>query len=168
MAEKDVIFSSGVKYNGIFNFSELYQFAYDWLVEETDIENLIETKYAEKLVGDAKNIDVIWEGHRELTDYFRFDIKVTFKIIMLKKVEINKNGQKIQTNTGDCKITIKGTLVRDYKGKFEKTGFMKFLRSIYEKWVIASRVDQFEGKIASDSDDFLKQMKAFLDLEGQR
>ncbi|MEK6847833.1 MAG: hypothetical protein AABX50_01770, partial [Nanoarchaeota archaeon] len=63
---------------------------------------------------------------------------------------------------------IKGILVRDYNGKFETTAFKKFLRSIYEKWVIPSSIDEYQAKIASDSDGFLNQAKAYLDLEGKK
>jgi len=63
---------------------------------------------------------------------------------------------------------MKGIISKDYDGKFETTAFKKFLRSIYEKWVILSRIEEFEGKIIKDSDEFLSQAKAYLDLEGKR
>ena len=167
MSEKEIIFSSKVKYVGIFNFSEFYNFCYIWLVDEVELE-LGENKYEEKISGDSKNIKVEWEGKRKLTDYFRFVAKVNFKIINLKKAEITNNGKKINTNEGNVEIAIKGTLERDYKGKFETNAFNKFLRSIYEKWVIQGRIDQLEAKIIGDCDEFLGQAKAYLDLEGKR
>jgi len=48
------------------------------------------------------------------------------------------------------------------------SAFNKFLRSIYEKWVITSRIDEMEGKIAGACDEFMAQTKAYLDLEGKR
>ena len=71
-------------------------------------------------------------------------------------------------NNGSVEIKIKGTLIRDYEGKFETTSTKKFMRSIYEKWVIPSRLNEFEEKIIGDSDEFLSQAKAFLDLEGKK
>ena len=167
MPEKDVIFSSSMKYKGPFDFKDFYKFCYDWLVEETELL-LAESKYNEKIVGEGKDIDIEWNGYRKLTDYFKFDVKVKFKIIQLKKVEINQNGKKIQIDHGEIRTTIKGTLTRDWKGKFETSAFRKFIRSIYEKYIIESRIDQFEEKIIVDSDEFLNQAKAYLDLEGKR
>lgn len=167
MSEKDVIFSSKVKYTGIVNFAEFYKFCYDWLTEETQLL-LSEDKYVEKLSGDSKNIDIIWSAFRKITDYFKFDAKVTFKVLGLTKVEITEGGKKISTNKGSIEISIKGTLTRDYKGKFETNAFNKFLRSIYEKWIIMGRIDQMEEKIIGDCDEFLGQAKAYLDLEGKR
>ncbi|MFA4952678.1 MAG: hypothetical protein WC584_00480 [Candidatus Pacearchaeota archaeon] len=167
MAEKDIVFSSKVKYNGVFNFADFYKFCYDWLTEET-LLLMNEDKYVEKILGDSKNIDIMWTGFRKITDYFKFDAKITFKILGLTKVEITEGGKKVNTNKGSVEISIKGTLTRDYKGKFETNAFNKFLRSIYEKWVIPSRVDQMEDKIIGGCDEFLGQAKAYLDLEGKR
>ena len=163
MAEKETVFSSTIKSVGIFSFKDFYKFCYEWITEETGIDGLGETKYEEKLKGDEKEITIEWEGEKELTDYFRFDIKVKFEIKGLKTVEIIQGGKKIKTNQGSVKITTKGILVRDYKGKFEMSAFNKFLRSIYEKWVIPSRIEEFKAKIAGDCDEFLSQAKSYLD-----
>jgi len=168
MAEKETIFSSKVKYNGIFSFKDFYNFCYEWLTEDTMLDPLAEEKYEEKIKGDTKEILVDWKGERKLTDYFKFDMKIKFELKGLKEVEISEGGGKVKTNSGSVKISIKGDLVRDYQGKFEMSAFNKFLRSIYEKWVIASRIEEYEGKIAGYCDEFLSQAKAYLDLEGKR
>ncbi len=167
MPEKDTIFSSKIKYNGIFLLSDFYNFCYDWLKEETGLD-ISEDKYTEKLSGDSKEIKIKWTGTRKVTDYFKFEIELEFKIVGLTNVEINQDNKKIKTNKGSVELKIKGTLIRDYQGKFETTAFKKFLRSIYEKWVITSRIEQFEEKLVKDCDEFLSQAKAYLDLEGKR
>jgi len=167
MAEKDKLFSSKIKYNGIFNFGEFYKFCFEWLRDEVGLD-LIEDKYAEKLSGDSKNIDVEWSGSRKITDYFKMEVKVTFRVIGLTSVEISQGGAKLKTNKGSVEVSIKGTLVKDYGNKFEKSGFQKMLRGIYEKTVIPSRVNQYEEKVMKDCDEFLAQAKAYLDLEGKK
>jgi len=166
MAEKEILFSSKTKYIGIFSFKDFYKFCYDWLVEETGLL-LQENKYVEKLQGDTKEIDVEWNGFTKLTDYFRFDMKVTFKLLNLKEVQITQDGKKIKMNEGSIEMKVKGILVRDWQGSFEKSAFTKFLRAIYDKWVIQARIDQFQEKVIGDSDEFLGQAKAYLDLEGK-
>ncbi len=168
MAESDTIFNSKIKYNGIFDFGEFYQFCYDWLMEETQLDFLAEEKYSEKLEGNGKNIDIEWSGERKMSDFFKTKFKVKFKIINLQKIEVNKGGVKVNTNKGTVEISIKGILVRDYQGKFERNAFQIFLRTSYEKWIIPGRIDQMEGKLFGDCDEFLAQAKAFLDLEGKR
>lgn len=167
MAERDKLVSSKIKYGGIFNFGEFYKFCYGWLRDETGLL-LSEDKYEEKISGDSKNIEIEWTGTREMTDYFKFEAKISFRILGLTNVEVTQDGRKIKTNKGSVEVTIKGNLIRDYKGKFEKTAFQKFMRGIYEKSTIASRIEQFQEKIISDCDEFLAQAKAYLDLIGKR
>ena len=163
MAEKDKVFSSKIKYSGIVNFADFYKFCYEWLRDEMGV-TMSENKYAEKLSGDSKSIDVEWSGSSLLSDYFKMEVKVTFKVTGLTNVEIDK----LKTNKGSVEIGIGGTLVKDYNGKFEKTAFQKVLRGFYEKTVIPSRVEQMQGKVIGGCDEFLAQAKAYLDLEGKR
>ena len=167
MTEKDSVFSSKTTYNGFFSFSEFYNFCYSWLTEEIGLI-MTEKKYSEKLVGDAKTIEIKWEGFKEITDYFQMEVKVDFRIVNLTKVEINQGGVKVSTNKGSVEMKIFGVLAKDYKGKFETSAFRKFLRGVYEKWIIPSRIEEFQGKIAQECDEFLNQAKAYLDLEGKR
>ena len=168
MAEKEIVCSSSIQSTGFFSFSDFYKFCYDWLIEETELEIFSEDKYKEKLKGDAKDIEIKWTGEREVTDYFKFRVEVKFDITGLREVEVTKNGKKVKINQGRVKVEVKGILVRDYKGKFETGAFQKFMRSIYEKWIIPSRIEQFETKLAEDCNEFLNQAKAYLDLEGKK
>ncbi len=167
MAEKETVFASKVGYTGVLSFKELYLFCYRWITEETGLD-LMETKYSEKIVSKGKNLEIFWDGTKDLTDYFRFKARIEFWTYNMEDTEINDGGVKIKANKGKVEIKVKAELIRDYKGKFERDAFRKFLRSIYEKWVIPSRVDQFKSDIAADCDEFLNQAKAFLDLEGKR
>lgn len=168
MAEKEELVKNEIKHSGIFNLKDFYKFCYKWLTEETELGPFAEKKYEEKIKGNKKDIEFKWEGQKKLTDYFRMDVKVDFEVLNLEKVEINQEGNKKTTNRGDLKVVAKGILVRDYDGKFESSAFTKFLRSIYEKWVIKSRIDEYEGVVDSKVNDFLDQAKAYLDLEGKK
>ena len=168
MAEKEEIYNSKIKYSGVFSYKDFYQFCYDWLMEETELKTFNEREYEEKINGNEKEVKIKWEGTKDITDYFRFLIKVEFHITNMVNVEINQDGNKIKMNKGKVKMTVKGELVRDYKGKFETSGFNKFLRGVYEKWVITQRLDHFETYVTDKCDKFLNQAKAYLDLEGKR
>ena len=167
MSEKETIFSSNIGYDGVFSFKDFYKFCHDWLIEEVGMDRVVEEKYKEKIAGDKKDIEVKWKGTKDLSDYFRFEMKVSFTVRGLRKVEITNGSTKIETNKGDLKLKVDGILIMDYKGKFETTPFNKFLRDIYQRWVITSRIEEFKEKIAGDCDEFLLQGKAYLDLEGK-
>ena len=164
--ESERIYSSQVKRVGICSFPDLYQFCYDWLIDETNLL-VSEDKYSEKIKGDAKEIDVKWTGIRKFSDYFKSKITVEFKTIALKKVEIVQNGAKIKSNEGEIKITLKADLIRDWQGTYDTNWWAKFWRSVYDRWIIPHRIDQMEDKIIGDSEEFLSQAKAFMDIEAR-
>ena len=72
MVEKDTIFTSKVKYEGIFKLSDFYKFCHEWLMDEGGL-NITETKYSEKLIGDSKDIDIEWLATKEVTDYLYYN-----------------------------------------------------------------------------------------------
>ncbi|MDE1848911.1 MAG: hypothetical protein KGH55_02675 [Nanoarchaeota archaeon] len=168
MGEEDTVFSSKISYKGIFSFKEFYAFCYNWLTEETGLDDFSEDKYSEKLAGDTKDIDIEWTASRNFSDYFKFKMKIAFTIRALSQVKIKKEGVETDSNKGSVEVKVKGILVKDYQGKFDISGFRKFLRSIYEKYVIPATVKDLKGKIAADSNEFLEQAKAYLDLEGRK
>ena len=169
MAEKDSIYSTSLKAkNVVFDFGEYYKFCYDWLMKEIILNSFAEKVYSEKISGDSKEVEVKWEGSKKISDYFRLDVKVEMRILGLKKVEVTKaDGSKKKADQAmENKITIKGVLVRDYQGKFEKTPFLKFLRGMYERWIVPERINQVEAKIVGDLEEFTGQIKAYQALEG--
>ncbi|MBS3084702.1 hypothetical protein J4411_02205 [Candidatus Pacearchaeota archaeon] len=166
MSEKDEIYSSKISYDGIFNFREFYTFCHNWLTEESGLE-VVETEYSEKIAGPAKEIKFKWTATKDVTDYFRFEIKIGFSVRPLTEIEVNQGGEKVKTNKGKIEIKVTANLERDYDGKFETSGKMKIWRGIYEKWIISQRVAEFEDKLSGMSDEFLGQAKSFLALEGK-
>jgi len=160
------LYKSKVKYVGLFGFKDFYEFCYNWIMSDIEPKDFDEKAYSEKVVGDGKNLDIDWEVEKELGAYFKYNVKLHFKTIMMKQVEVEKNGKRVKSNDGEISVEAKVTLVHDRQNKFE-SGIWKTWRTIYEKWIIAERIDQFEAKAIGDVDTFLSQAKAFLDLEGK-
>jgi len=167
MSEKEDIFSSKIKYDGIFSFQNFYQFCYLYIKEEMGF-GIVENSYSEKIKGDSKDISIKWSGNQEVNDYFKYSITINFQIIGLKNVEIEKDGQREMTNKGSIEISIKGSLILDYNGEYETKPIMRFLRGIYNKWIIPSKIESLASKLAESCDNFLGQAKAYLALEGKR
>ena len=75
MPEKESVFSSKMKYAGIFSFRDFYKFAYDWLKEEASLK-VIEDVYEEKIKGVEKEVLIKWTGAKKVTDFFKFQVEV--------------------------------------------------------------------------------------------
>ena len=164
MAEKDNVFSGKLKHKGIFDFKDFYRFAYMWLVDKNYW--VIEKEYSEKVQQNGKEVVIQWDATRRISDYFRFDLKIEWRIIGMKDVDVEKNGDKLTLNKGDMEIKLSATLVKDYESRWENTSFYKFLRGMYDRYIIRGRIEDYEGKIFMEGEELLAQLKSFLALEG--
>jgi len=167
MAEQIIVFNGKLKNAGLFDFKELYKFAFNFLRDNKEYL-MMEKTYSEKVTGDTKEIEIKWEGFRKVSDYFKLIIKPEWRIIGFSTVDAEREGKKVKTNKGEIEINLKGILERDYENRWETTAFLKFLRSIYDKYIIKNRINELEDKIFADCDEFLAQVKAFLVVESKR
>jgi hypothetical protein len=166
MAELDTIYETKIKYTGLFSFNDLYNLLYDFL---TDYNYFVtEEGYTEKVRAEGKEIEVKWLCLKKVTDYFRYRIKITMRLFRLLEVEITKEGKKVKMNKGDLEIKFTAILERDYENKFEISPFHKFLRAVYEKYIIKNRIEQMEDKLVEETLTFVNNTKAYLELEAKK
>ena len=162
MAEKDNVAKRKVRHVGIFDFKEAYRFAYDWLIHEE--YDLMEKNYTEKLVQRGKEIEIVWEARRKISDYFRFVIKASWRILGMTDVEVEEEGKKVKMQQGDLTINFTGILEKDYESRWEGSAFFKFLRGLYDKYIIRGRIEAYEQKLFFEVDEMIAQMRAYLAL----
>ncbi len=166
MPEKDKITEQKVKYSGIFDFRETYQFIHRWLIEEG--YKVEEQKYQEQIQGEEKNIEIKWVAEKNISDYFRNEIKITFRMYSLKKIEVEKNGKRVKTNEGGFEAGITGNLVKDYENTWEKRPSMKFLRGVYDKYIIEGTIKKYSKALFDDVQNLSEQIKEFLSIEAKK
>lgn len=136
------------------------------LVEEEGY-NVQEKEYVEKLSSFGKEITLNWEASKKVTDYFKYVINVKWHILGMKDAEVEQDGKKVSTNKGEVAITIQATLVRDYEERWENKPIWKFLRGIYEKYVIRTTMDEYEEDLEDTAKEYLRDVKAFLQIGGR-
>jgi hypothetical protein len=166
MAEKNTVFKEAIKHKGYWNFAELYGFCFDFLKDEGF--TIKEKAYTEKISGGGKEIIIQWDSGKKVTDYFKNHIKVDWHILGMKDAEVEIEGKKETTNKGEVKITVEGMLEKDYEDKWEGKAFWKFLRGIYEKYVIRTTIDEYEDRLVDVNLKFVSELKAFLQLSAAR
>jgi hypothetical protein len=166
MAEKDKVLAEKVKHAGIFNFAELYEYLYDWFYDES--YKIREKKYSEKILGESKTIEIEWENEKKISDYFKFQIKLIWLITGLKKIEVKKEDQKVTMNSGTVEIKFSAMIIKDYENRWENQPFWKFLRGVYDRYIIRSRIDYYEDRVEDELREIVAQTKAFLALEARK
>jgi len=78
------------------DFTELYNFCYNWLKNEDYV--LEEKEYVEKNPAVGKEIIIKWEAWKKISDYFKNVIKMNWHILGMNDVDIEVNGKKDKTN----------------------------------------------------------------------
>lgn len=165
MAEKSNVFKQDLKFKGFFNYPELYSFCYGWF--KTNRYTLIENSYTEKISSFGKEIQIKWTAKKKVSDYFREEVAIEWHILGLVDAEVMVGDRKEKTNKGDLKLKISADLVRDYEENWDKTPFYKFLRGVYDKYIIRNTMDLYEGRLGDAAGEFYDNLKSFLNLEGR-
>jgi hypothetical protein len=166
MAEKDVIIKEKLDHSGVFDFSAFYSFAHGWLKNE--LYGVVEEKYTEKVSGKGRDIYIEWKATKMISDYFKIEHSIKMDIKELVDVEVEIDGKKKKMNKGSISIEVKGSLIKDWESKWDTTPNFRFLREVYNKYIIRQRVDAMEDKVSGDARDFKEELKAFLELAGKR
>lgn len=167
MAEKDVLIKEVIKYAGYSDFKNLYSYAHDWIKGEK--YSVTEDQYVEKVKGNSKEVEVYWTASKKITDYFKSELSIKWRILGMEDVEVEVAGKKTKMNKfAEIKIEIKGILIHDYSNQWNRTPQTNFLKGLYHKYIIPERKKQMEDKVEDDVKDFKEEIKAFLELTGKK
>ena len=160
MAQKKDVYKEKFKQTGYWKYTDVYNLAFSWLKGAG--YSLKEDLYNEKLSSNGKEVIILWTAEKKITDYFKFQIKLDWHILGMKDAEVEVDGKKVKTNKGEVEIVFKGTIIKDYEKRWEDKPLWKFLRGIYEKYVIRETVTEFEDDLEDEVKDMIKNMKSFL------
>ena len=124
-----------IHYSGIFDYNVMYNAMAKWFKERRYWFQ--ETVYKHKPGNEfGKEEELKWNGNKKITDFYWFDIDVYFHIWDLNLVEVIKDGKKKKMYKARAQITIAGSVVMDYQGRWAKTRFVKWLGDLYIKYVL--------------------------------
>lgn len=166
MVELSLVYEGKIVHAGIFDFKDVYRFLYEWLTSYQYV--VIEQKYSEKVKAEGKELEILWLCLRKISDYFRYRIKIRIFLPVLTAVEVMREGVKVKRDKGEIEIKFTAYLERDYEHRWEANPLTKFLRGLYDKYIIKSRIVMYEEGLAAEVDEMSAQAKAFLALEGKR
>ncbi|MBU3923532.1 MAG: hypothetical protein KJ592_01300 [Nanoarchaeota archaeon] len=165
MAQKKEVYKEKIKQVGNWKYTDVYEMLFSWL--KNSGYKVTENDYTEKLQGNGKEILIKWTASRKVTDYFKYQITLDWHILGMTDTEAEIGGRKTKTNKGEIAIEFKGNIINDYEKRWENHQFWKFLRGIYENYIIRSSVDEYENDLEDDVRDIIKDFKAFLRIPSQ-
>ena len=166
MSEKEQVLRERLRHDGLFDFRGTYSFAHDWLKDEKRY-GVVEERYNEKVSGNARDLMIEWRAMRKLSDYIKIEIFIRIEITGMTEVEVEIDGEKKKMNKGRVELDIRGALIKDPDSKWDKAPFTRFMRDVYNKYVIPGRIFEMEMRVKNDVIKFKDEVKAFLELSAR-
>jgi hypothetical protein len=167
MSEKEEITKEKLGHSGLFDFAGVYSFMHHWLKEEENY-GVIEREYSEKVSGDNRDIRILWTTDKYVSDYFKHEMEIKITVGGMSDVEVEIEGKKKKMNKGKLAVEIKGFFVRDPDSKWDTSPVFRFMRDIYDRYVVPGRIFLSKERLLDDVRRLKEDTKSFLDLSGKR
>ncbi|MBD3310503.1 hypothetical protein GF351_04745 [Candidatus Woesearchaeota archaeon] len=129
-----------VKYNGIFDFDEMYHVLQNWIKDQGFWFE--ERTYKAKVPSAAgAEHDIIWDGWRKVTPYVKYWIYVKWKLWDLKELEVVKDGKKKKLYKSRVRLVIHGKVELDWTKRFGGSKFAQALAEFYNKFIVKKNLE---------------------------
>lgn len=153
-----------VKYRGVFDLGDFYKKLKTWFEAEgygDEVKNFKEAKYKESIKPFGKNIDIKWVAEKNKSDYFSYNLTLTFRIIGLQDAEVQYEAKKIKANKGEVEVKLSADLIKNRQGKWSKSSIIK---KIYESLIINKRIEEYKLDVYKIAYKLHDEMKMYLNL----
>lgn len=159
MSEIDyVIPALGVSQEAVFEFDELYKMMKKWFDDHS--YDFLEKEYLDAQEEGSTSSSIKWEAERKVDDYMKFHIEARIKCSNIKQV-VQKNKKAV---SGIVAIKFECFLEKDYEDNWEKNFMMKFMREVYDKFLLKGKFDKYAEELKEETYDIFNQTKSFLRL----
>ena len=143
------------------DLKELYRNMKFWMEDNGFAkEESLEKKYVEMVKPNGKDILILWEGGKEVNDYFSYKMSIEMAFIGANEVEVQENNIKRKLTKGSFEIKIVAYL--EYGG-WEDLGM---LNKVYYKLIARSRLEDYAEVLYGKVYKLQKLIKDFAGLSG--
>jgi len=143
----------------VFDFSKLYKDMKEWFDKRQYVFH--ETAHEQKEEAAGTKLEIQWGAEREITNYFKFKIKIMIFGIEMEKLQTEEGNIVYQ---GNIKIIIDGTLIMDYKDKFKDSKFLELIQKVYNDTLIKKKIELYIIKLSKETEEIRELIKEHLQL----
>ena len=150
-----------IKKEGIVDFVELYRSTkkfledYGW-ADESELE----TKYIERIKpGGIKQLEIAWEGEKNVGGFFKYILKLTFLVIGMSDVEVQQGNIKRKLKKGSFEVRIDSWI--ETSKKWDK---ISGLQKIYLNMVVPKRLEEYKIDLYDKVYKIHSFIKNFMDI----
>ena len=114
-----------LSYEGLFNAAELYNVISSFFfTKHWDWKEIINM---EQITPTGKQIRLVLEPWKSVTDYYKIIIKMTVNMVDVNDVEVEHEGKTMRLNQGAVRITFDGIVLCDRNNQWTKDIFKWFI-----------------------------------------
>ena len=151
-----------LKFEGIIDMKELYRQMKLWLEDKGYAkEDTIEKSYVEKIKPEGKQIEILWEGGKKISDYITYKVKVTFLFLNTSEVEVQRENVKIKLYKGNFQIFIVGIVEEGIGDEWESVGPF---RRLYHNLIARRRTQDYINELYNKIYSFQDSIRKFLEI----
>jgi len=157
MAEIDIVIP-GLKIikEGVFNLKEVYN-----LINEFLCQRGYDLTEKEQMYNEEGKLKIKYEADKKADDYTKFIIEITITGAGTKEVELKNK----KASSGKFSIKIEAKLKKDYEDTWDKRPFQKFMREIFDKFVLGSKFDRYSKELTDEAYALYNELKSYIGLK---
>lgn len=145
---------------GMFDENSLFKSLYGFLMSRNYF--VIIKEQTEAIRPSGRIMEYEWQAFRDITFYVKYMIGVEFKIARGAEVLAEERGSKKSRLNAEMEIRIKSAMMKNYNNTFPNTKFGKYLRELYEKYIMKDELKKWEDKLEEESLEFMREVKRLL------
>ncbi len=155
--------ASGIKirFIGTIDLGKFYKYIKLYL-QDRDFakETNLEKEYIERVKPNGKQIEAIWECGKIVNDYIKYKIKISYLMVGVNEVEVQKENFKLKLYKGDFQVIIVA-YVEEGSEKWDELGV---IAKLYKKLIAKQRIEDYKNELYDEILKLSKYIKGFLEL----
>jgi len=149
-----------IKWGRPTDLKELYRQMKIWLEDNGFAqETTLEKKYVEMIKPSGKDIFILWEAGKDVSDYFSYKLIIQFLLVAANEIEVQEGNLKRKLMRGTLEVDIIAYV--EYGKNWENLGA---LNKIYKKLITKSRLEDYSKDLYDKVYKFQKFIKDFIGL----
>lgn len=160
---KSLSFGETFGYKGLMDVKSLYKMIDKWFKDHG--YDKVELNNYDEVYEDGKQLRLKLRPFKKISDYAKVEIQVEAVLSKCQEVVVTKDKVKLKLMKGDAKFKFDTFLTTDYEGSWESKPLYFFFKTIAEKFLYRSVIDQYEQQALRDKDELKREIKSFLNME---
>ena len=157
-----VVKKQTIKYKGLFDADEFYNFIDGWLKDKGF--DKVETKAEEHADSKGKYMELLLEPFYKFNEYCKEVLRIHIHMYNVRDADAVIDGHTIKMQEGTISIETDGFFITDYENRWEERPFYFFLRSLIDKYVYRIYNQKYQKVLKETVAQFRADVKAYLNL----